>query len=590
MSETNFEVYQAASVPRTFLVVSTSAGLDAGPPDPRNGFGSAPALDSLADELTAAYSASDGEPVPVTLKVHGFNMRRGFFEREIIADAKAFRPGAGGATTAGPSETFRPDDRFLIGYRWPSEGMLSRESLRDTGKAVWFSPAIFGLMLLLPLHGLLVNGDLERMLGALAPILGRAVHAVAQVVLQLEAPLVAVLTEQVPWLAAMLGAALAPFSGPTGGAIWLGAGLLVLLLRLSTYSRDRYRVIHYGVPDLGEFMKELEGRLHARHVRVRLDVIGHSMGTLLLINAFRVMSDFFHGRRESAPVAEVTGLQPAPSAYNEIGRDGTFRLGSLILCAPDIPAVMATTDHNNYFQSALRRFDSIHVFSSDRDLILKWLSTIANWMSEPRHDMAGRKLGNVHLVRGKRPPIAGPDSRADWTLWPMSRPILLEHHLYTSDPVGQATPAKVHFHDCTADPSVSGSYGAMAGASVVVTGVLLLVGMGLHSAPIAWLGGVLGFFLCLGIVARPLWPRLRDHGLLGSAIAALSEPPTLMMYATYWRSWDPHGGYFRFGSRPRQRICQVLRDPDAFPPRDAQNHPIEESDGPIRYRLVQLSP
>ena len=47
---------------------------------------------------------------------------------------------------------------------------------------------------------------------------------------------------------------------------------------------------------------------------------------------------------------------PAPSRFGEIGRDGTFQLRSLILCAPDLPAAMATCrTRNNYFLSALRR-------------------------------------------------------------------------------------------------------------------------------------------------------------------------------------------------------------------------------------------
>ena len=62
MSQRNFEVYKAAAVPRTYLVVSTSAGLDAGPPQLKHGFASEPALDSLADELTTAYEAAGREP------------------------------------------------------------------------------------------------------------------------------------------------------------------------------------------------------------------------------------------------------------------------------------------------------------------------------------------------------------------------------------------------------------------------------------------------------------------------------------------------------------------------------------------------
>jgi len=580
MSRMNFEVYKAANVPRTFLAVSTSAGLDAEPPESKHGFAAQPALPALVDELTAAFQASGGAAVPVTLMVHGYNTRRGQFERELIQDGRD--------SPAGPnaSETFRPDERFLIGFRWPSEGVSSRESWRDTGKAVLLTPAIGVLLLLLPLHGLLLDGGLERLLKPVSPLLARAALGVAELAWRLEAPVLTWLGEHAPWLGGLVRAALAPFSGPTAGAIWLGAGAMLLLLRLSTYPRDRYRAIHYGVPDLGEFLKELESGLHQHRVRIRLDVIGHSMGTLLLINAFRVMSDFFHGRRESTAGALAT---PPLTSYNEIGRDGTFQLRSLILCAPDLPAAMATPDHNNYFLSALRRFETVHVFSSDRDLILKWLSSIANWMSEPRFDMAGRKLGNVHLVRARPASLGRPDSRAAWTIWPMTRPLLRAHHLYPHDPLGQAAPAFVHFHDCTTDVSVSGPYRSMLGASVVVSSLLWLLGRALDSALLQWLGGALGFTLLLGLVARPLWPRLRDHGLLGGVVGAIGESPTLMMFAMFWRAWNPHVGYFMFGQRPRQRICRVLRDPASFPPRGSAGIPLEEADGPIRYRLVRVS-
>ena len=582
MGHMNFEVYKAANVPRTFLVVSTSAGLDAGPPDAKNGFGTEPALPALAEELAAAFEAAPGKPVPVTLKVHGYNTRRGEFEREIVHDATV----PGGDDDSPGSETFRPDGRFMLGFRWPSEGMSSRESWRDTGTAVALTPAIGVLLLLLPLHGLLMGGVLERLLESVSPVLARAALLLADGLWRLEAPVHAWLGERSPWLAGTLRAALAPFSGPTAGAIWLGAGTMILLLRLSTYPRDRYRAIHYGVPDLGEFLKALEGELHRRGVRVRLDVIGHSMGTLLIINAFRVMSDFFHGRREGA---EGTAAPEAPAPYNEIGRDGTFQLGSLVLCAPDLPVIMATPDHNNYFLSALRRFETVHVFSSDRDLILKWLSSIANWTSEPRFDMAGRKLGNVHLVRARPASLGRPDSRADWTIWPVTRPMFRGYPVYAQDPLGPSAPAYVHLHDCTTDVSVSGSYRAMVGASLAVTGALWLLGRALSSALFAWLAAGLGLVLLLGLVARPLWPRLRDHGLLGGVVGALGESPTLMMFAVFWRPWNPHGGYFMHGQRPRQRICRLLREPTAFPPRDTAGIPLEEQDGPIRYRLVRVS-
>jgi hypothetical protein len=171
----------------------------------------------------------------------------------------------------------------------------------------------------------------------------------------------------------------------------------------------------------------------------------------------------------------------------------------------------------------------------------------------------------------------------------MTRPLLRGYPLYPHDPLGQSAPAFVHFHDCTTDISVSGSNRAMVGASFAVSSLLWLLGRALDSALLEWLGGALGLLLLLGVVARPLWPRVRDHGLWGGVVGAIGESPTLMMFAVFWRAWNPHVGYFMFGQRPRQRICRVLRDPDSFPPRDSAGIPLEEADGPIRYRLVRVS-
>src|SRR5260370_24587452 len=162
--------------------------------------------------------------------------------------------------------------------------------------------------------------------------------------------------------ATLLRALLRPYLGACVAATLLGAGLLLLALRLSTYLRDRYRALHFGVPDLGEFMRALEERLHPRGVKLKLDIVGHSMGTLLLINAFRVMSDYFHGSG------------PAGPANVALGRGGTLQLGTLILCAADIPATMATPDRHNYFLSTLRRFQAVHSFRSPPGILLKFLS------------------------------------------------------------------------------------------------------------------------------------------------------------------------------------------------------------------------
>jgi len=589
-ASSNFEVYRAVRVARTYLVVSTSAvrhGVD--PPKLREHYDAAPALDRLADELERAFLASGRARVPVTLKVHGFNVGRESFEREVLEDADPSQcgpPRGGpdvGSGTERASETFRPHDRFFIGYRWPSEGMLSRGSLRDTAAALFHAPAIGLFLLLLPVLALLWAGCLQALLEHSLPWLGavgrplvNAGHIVAQAI-----------EARSPSAAAILRALFATYLGPCVAATLLGMGLLLLLFRLSTYLRDRERALRFGVPDLGEFLRALEEQLVPRRVQIELDVIGHSMGTLLLINALRVMSDYFHGAGADGP-ADVT-----------LGRHGTYQLGTLILCAADIPAAMATPDRNNYFLSALRRFRAVHVFSSDRDVILKWLSSLANWASEPRYDLSGRKLGNVFLVRGMAAPLGRPDSRAGWTLWPVTRPVFSNQAVYQGDPiVSPRYPAELHFHDCTLDASVSGTEGAALlvtlGVLVIVQGLAMIATRGgpqfaVWQGVLKWLLAQIVLFLGVGLILRPLWPRLRDHGRWGGIAGLFAEWPALTLFVTFWVGWNPHSGYFTFGHAPRRRIAALLRHPGHYPPRDDQGREIEELDEEIRYKFLRVS-
>lgn len=568
----NYAPYRAIGCERAYLVESISSESVMGTPVPSSGFRAESSLAPLADAIAAAALAVPGELPEITLKVHGFNMPRATFAREILRDATP--------PAAYAAESLLPKRGFLIGYRWPSEGIGSGESVGDMLQSIRVTPVIGILLLLLPVIGQIVAASVKQSALPLGdhPVASPTewAHWISWCVRVTEGAIGRAWAHAPPFLALLSG----PFLGPVSAAMLLGACALIVALRLSTYQRDRYRAVHYGVPDLGEFMRDLERALVARDVRVRLNVVAHSMGTLLTVNAFRVMSDYFH------PPSDAAGNGPA---YGEMGRKGTFQLGTLILCAPDLPAVMATRDRNNYFQSALRRFSSVHVFCSDRDLILKWLSPIANWASEPRYDMVGRKLGNVVLLKSARTRMTGPDSRSDWKLLPMNRVVVQSYPLYTSDPLSSSAPALIHFHDCSMDPSLSGSYLALMLAAVGVVGVIGAIGLVPEMGGARWLAPVLGSWLLLGLLARPLWPRVRDVAWVGGIVGALAEVPSLMIVATFWRGWDPHGGYFTFGHAPRQRVCELLANPGAFPRRTPDGREIEEEDAAIRYRLVRIS-
>jgi len=553
--EANFVVYEAGSGSRAYLVASTS-GVRQGEEELADKKRFHPSsVAALAEAMLARRSNSD-EPVEMTIKVHGFNTRRGDFEKEVLLDA----------IDAPAPETFRPDDRFFVGFYWQSEGLLGRRVLGDTFWAAFFTPAIGTMLLVVPAVALLLMR------------FGGHLH------------LGGVWAEVPPFVRSVFDELFVPYRRVALAALLLGTGVVLLALRLATYALDRYRALHYGVPDLGEFMRCLENELHDKRIKVELDIVAHSMGTLVVINALRVMSDFFSSKTTPG---------------DELGRDGTYKLRSLVLCAPDLPAIMATPDRNNYFLAALRRVKKLHLFSNDRDIILKWLSSIANWMSEPRQEMSGRKLGNVLLVRCRPSDIGDEDSRKDWKLWPMTRPVFRNFHVYDKDPIvshdgftrADLTTRPLHFHDCTLDPSVSGDLTH----HIVVLAALALAWLGLrwaphvaamhwvsHLAALRWITGLVVAFLALGIPARLLWPRLRDVGLLGSLCGVFADWPALAVFVS-GHGWNPHSGYFALGRPPRQRIAAILANHEAFPKMDGARPVLEDDTALIRYKLLDMT-
>ena len=540
---TNYRLYRAREVPRTYLVVSTYFDHEGHPevPDPA-AFEERGAMQALLADLGEAPGARAprGTPPPeptgnrrrrarVTLRTHGFNARPGAFARDLLHEA-----------TGPPEETFRPGHRVLVGYRWPSEGVFSPHSIRDTAKALFFPAAVSVLLLLLPLLALLpparhwlAGGETGPVAQALRPLF---------------------------W----------PYASRAFAAALLGAGALLLTQRLSTYLRDRYRALHYGVPDLCEFVRDLETGLEATGIRIALDLVGHSMGCLTLVNAVRVMTGFFH-----RPGVE--------SRYLGFGR--AIELRTLVLAAPDIPAALASPERNNYFLASLRRFAAVHVLSSDRDIVLKWASTLVNWASEPRHDMAGRHLGNVFLARAGSVPQGArpPRHTGDWL--PALRPQVRAFPVL--DPHAARAPhrrlAWVQFHDCSVCPSLAGGPGRPVALSLGVlagiAGLHLWRGLPVTLWALMWATILFG----LGALARGVsgW---RDHWRTGPLVGALADWPSVMGFGP--RS-NPHGGYFVPGSEPRRLIARILRRP-ARPPAAGQEPALIRAGKRIRTSAVAI--
>jgi esterase/lipase superfamily enzyme len=193
--------------------------------------------------------------------------------------------------------------------------------------------------------------------------------------------------------------------------------LTVFVLRVSGYFRDTYRAANYGVSDLVEFIRQLDNKLVEQlekenplfdlafwkqknsDRRIRLNFVGHSMGAYVVTNTVRILSDVFD--RNSIGSLEIDQQKKTPSS--DIGN--VFRLGRLVLVAPDIPSETLISGRGNPLRSSLRRFDEAYVFSNEGDAVLKLASTAANYFSFPTSTRdGGYRLGNV-VVRS-------PDQRA----------------------------------------------------------------------------------------------------------------------------------------------------------------------------------
>ncbi|PSR16858.1 hypothetical protein C8255_15640 [filamentous cyanobacterium CCP3] len=262
----------------------------------------------------------------------------------------------------------RSDGLMLIGYRWPSEQVKG-----------------FG------------NDTLDKKLGYARQSLPIALKVVA-----------------IAAFLALLGLTLAAVFTTMPGSFafgFVGVSILVLavlaiavvatlfLLRIAGYFRDSYRATNFGVPDLVEFIRQLdkavvetdpEANWSARP-RIKLSFVGHSMGAFVVTNTMRILSDVFDNDSIGRTSA---GVDKAKCPSPNIGH--VFALGRLVLVAPDIPAETIISSRANFLASSLRRFEETYLFSNEGDMALKLASTAANYASFPaRTREGGYRLGNV---------------------------------------------------------------------------------------------------------------------------------------------------------------------------------------------------
>ena len=379
----NFEVYVDYNYPNVFLVASTatvSLGVKRQLP-PNNRFRPLFNVDELAQIMQQRQVES------LTLRTHGYGSpAKGFYEN-FAQEAKILN-------TPDPITNARTlqDNQIYVGYDWPSEQPIFSPGLWvDAGR----NPRIVFKFWL--------------MIGILSSIGGTLLY----IFLKLLEVLNLIVANLVQWYWIL----------PTLFILW---GLAFQLLRVTVYQRDINRSINYGAPDLSEFFWRLDRSLSNRqnwllppaseaevqrlsNYSLRVNLIGHSMGALVLVNSLRILTDRY-GKDDRGnlapdfvPVATAAGRHLVARDSTPTGSDTQQQIGKhlelnqLILVAPDLPLELLREGRNNYVRSAMRRCRRIYLMSSDRDIVLRYLSTFGNWFNEPSVQMAGLRLGNVYL-------------------------------------------------------------------------------------------------------------------------------------------------------------------------------------------------
>ena len=198
----------------------------------------------------------------------------------------------------------------------------------------------------------------------------------------------------------------------------------LILLRLSTYPRDRYRASNYGVVDLIELLRNLDKEvfqlacknsqipseeitqveglddLKIGKSRIKLSFIAHSLGCEIATQTIRVLSDVF----DKDAIGEINEAEIIKNPDSKIGH--IFALERLVMVAPDIPVESILSGRANFLKSSLRRCKEAYIFSSEADLALRVASTTGNYISFPtRSRFRGYKLGNItarHFFEGKQ--------------------------------------------------------------------------------------------------------------------------------------------------------------------------------------------
>ncbi|MBW4497245.1 MAG: alpha/beta hydrolase [Oscillatoria princeps RMCB-10] len=424
----NFEVYADRLHENVFLIISTAAislHVDRQlPPLVRY----RPLFN--VNELAQIMRARSCERL--TLRTHGYANPARLFYKLFMAEADELnRPGNSRSEINQSPPNHLGNKHFYMGYHWPSEEPFLSPGLWVDFRYNWgiIVKFLFVLAGFATVAGTLVYALLKLLVIPLLVGLGMV-------------PSIAQFGDWINFSKTVEAAVVWYWIVPVVFIFWL---LLMQLLRLVVYQRDRYRAIHYGAPDLGEFFWRLDKALRKLDTALpplspeqntpapisvegskvglegqlstpfsptpnpqllTVNLIGHSMGGLLMVNVLRILSDRFGKDDRGAVLPDMvvvqteTGEQLVPQYLSGATADriGDYMLlDKLILAAPDIPLELLREGRNNYVRSAMRRCRQIYLMSSDRDTVLRYMSALGNWFSEPSLEMSGLRLGNVYL-------------------------------------------------------------------------------------------------------------------------------------------------------------------------------------------------
>jgi uncharacterized protein with PQ loop repeat len=379
----NFEIYADRQYPKVFLVTSTAT---ASLYNDRN----IPPIKRFrplfnVEELAQIIVEKEGKTL--TLKTHGYSVYDNLYYSNFMKEADFFTD-----TDLINNLNTLEENHFYLGYHWPSEKTFTAPSLwldyRDNFGI--FGKFIFVLGGFALFASILIYLFLKFMLIPLL-FVGGYVPVFHQILQGLNFYNTQGIALQWHWIFL------------TVFFLWL---LIINIFRIIVYQRDRYRSVHYGAPDLAEFFWRLDVALEQEYGKVNkgenydnnlsypsriksyfptinVNLIGHSLGALVVVNSLRILSDRF-GKDDYLK-------------QDNSGIGDYLKLDKLILAAPDIPLEFLRSGRNNYVRSAILRCDKIYLFSSDRDTILRYLSTLINWFVEPSLEMSALRLGNVYL-------------------------------------------------------------------------------------------------------------------------------------------------------------------------------------------------